>query len=74
MNPTPATPESEPALAWVHDAQEAVVAARDALSTADAELSQAVQVALLHGVSAVQLSEVLVVSRARVYQIRDGKR
>ena len=74
MNLTPAAPDSEPALARVHDAQEDVLAAREALSTADAELSQAVQVALLHGVSAVQLAEALDVSRARVYQIRDGRR
>ena len=74
MTPHPAAPEAEPALARVHDAQGDLDEARRAVKAAEAERAQSVQVALLHGVSAVQLAEALDVSRARVYQIRDGTR
>lgn len=65
---------AEPQVAQVHDAQQALIEARAALTRSEEELTQAVQVALLAGARAVDLAEVLGVSRARVYQIRDGRR
>jgi hypothetical protein len=40
----------------------------------DTELTELVKQALAEGHSAIELGEILGVSRARVYQIRDGRR
>lgn len=56
------------------DALEGVEAAREDLTTAEANLRRSVREALADGVQAVRVAEVLGVSRARVYQLRDGRR
>jgi DNA-directed RNA polymerase specialized sigma subunit len=45
-----------------------------AIETLDAEQTQLVKEALAEGDTAAELAEILGVSRARVYQIRDGRR
>lgn len=45
-----------------------------AADAAPAQLPEAVRSALARGMSAIQIAEQLGVSRARVYQLRDGKR
>jgi hypothetical protein len=49
-------------------------ARRDALDTADVELRRLIREGLALGIPAVQLAEAAVVTRGRVYQIRDGRR
>lgn len=66
--------ETEPQVARVHAAHVALTEARERVAAAEDELTQAVRVALLVGASAVDLAEVLGVTRSRVYQIRDGRR
>lgn len=56
------------------DASEGLGAAREDLRAAEANLRRSVQEALGDGLPAVRVAQVLGVSRARVYQIRDGKR
>jgi hypothetical protein len=48
-------------------------ARRDALDTADVELRRLIREVEL-GIPAVQLAKAAGVTRARVYQIRDGRR
>lgn len=48
--------------------------ARERLSDAERELRDAVVAALAEGTRATDVADVLGVSRARVYQIRDGRR
>jgi hypothetical protein len=47
---------------------------RDALDTADVELRHLIREGLELGIPAVQLAKAAGVTRARVYQIRDGRR
>lgn len=56
------------------DAAEGVDDARDDLDAAEKNLRRSVQEALEDGVPATRVAQVLGVSRARVYQLRDGKR
>jgi len=55
-------------------AQDRLIESREAVTVAEGKLQAAVQDALEAGVSAVDLAARLGVSRARVYQIRDGRR
>ena len=48
--------------------------ARERAAEAEAGLQSFVGAALAHGVPATRLAEALGLSRARIYQIRDGKR
>jgi predicted XRE-type DNA-binding protein len=61
-------------VAELTDAQERVAYAREDLKSAEAMLQEEVRNALQDGLSAIRIGEVLGVSRARVYQLRDGKR
>lgn len=58
----------------VRDSREALEWATQTVTEAVTEQRAAVQAALESGVSAVDVAEVLGVTRARVYQIRDGRR
>lgn len=62
------------AIAELQDAAEGVDDARDDLDHAEKNLRRSVQEALEDGLPATRVAQVLGVSRARVYQIRDGKR
>ena len=62
------------AIAEIQDAAERVDDAADDLRSATDGLRRTVQEALEDGLPAARLAQVLGVSRARVYQIRDGKR
>ena len=62
------------AIAELDDAWDLLQGAREGLSDAEANMRRAVQEALEDGVPAARVAQVLGVSRARVYQIRDGKR
>ncbi len=62
------------AIAELQDAAEGVDDARDDLDAAERNLRRSVQEALEDGLPATRVAQVLGVSRARVYQIRDGKR
>jgi hypothetical protein len=53
---------------------EVAAARRDALDTADVELRRLIREGLELGIPAVQLAKAAGVTRARVYQIRDGRR
>lgn len=56
------------------DARDRLADAREDVKAAEADLQRAVRDALADGVKAPRIAEVLGVSRARVYQLRDGKR
>lgn len=56
------------------DVRDALADARDDVRAAEADLRRSVQQALKEGMPATGVAQVLGVSRARVYQIRDGKR
>jgi len=59
----------------VRDTRAVIEAAREAVAEADARQRDAVREALATGLLAVvEVAEVLGVSRAQVYQIRDGRR
>lgn len=62
------------AIAELQDAAGRVDDARDDLRAAEANLREEVAAALSDGLPAARVAQVLGVSRARVYQIRDGKR
>lgn len=55
-------------------AQSAVEQSEAALAAARVGLTATVQRALAQGMRAVEVGEALGVSRARVYQLRDGRR
>ena len=69
---------AEVAIDDLRDAKEAMDYARidaaDILRTAEGNLRRSVREALKEGMPATRVAQVLGVSRARVYQIRDGKR
>ncbi|NUO57293.1 MAG: hypothetical protein HOV78_11555 [Hamadaea sp.] len=56
------------------DARDKLADARADLRAAEQDLQRAVREALAEGMPAKRVGEVLGVSRARVYQLRDGKR
>lgn len=58
----------------LRDAAEGVADATEDLRNANNNLRRSVQEALEDGLPAARVAQVLGVSRARVYQIRDGKR
>jgi hypothetical protein len=58
----------------VANAHERVQAAKAELRVAESELQACVREALTAGAKATDLANLLVVSRARLYQIRDGSR
>lgn len=64
----------EAVLRALHASYKEVQAARRLVTEAETRQRVAVKTALEHGVSAVEVAEHLGVSRARVYQIRDGRR
>lgn len=65
---------SRAVLRRVRDSRVALDWATQAVAEAAAEERAAVQAALASGVSAVDVARILGVTRARVYQIRDGRR
>jgi DNA-binding CsgD family transcriptional regulator len=58
----------------VEQARDALAAARVQLASAETDLQRAVATTLATGVPATTVAEILGVTRARVYQIRDGRR
>lgn len=58
----------------LRDAMEGVQYARRELADTESALRDSVREALKEGMAATRVAEVLGVSRARVYQLRDGKR
>lgn len=62
----------------LREAWEALTEAREqariSIATAESELQCSVMEALREGMPATRIAEVLGISRARVYQLRDGKR
>ena len=65
--------EDEMVLA-VREEQHDLIEARESLAASEQAFQGAVEAALAHGVPAARLAESLGLSRARIYQIRDGKR
>lgn len=62
------------AIADLQDAWDLLEGARESVRDAESNVRRAVQEALEDGMPATRVGKTLGVSRARVYQIRDGKR
>lgn len=53
---------------------ERLIEARESVARKEQEVAEAVRGALAEGASATELAKAVGISRARVYQIRDGRR
>ncbi len=65
---------TDPAREAVRRTAFALAERRRVASIAEDELASAIRIALRSGVPATEIAELAGISRARVYQIRDGRR